>query len=222
MRRERLAGQLGRTAALAFAVLVLPMTTQAQAQFWFGGGGANTESDRQSVSFPKTYRPGEIIVSFGDRRLYYVTGPGQAISYPIAIPRPESRWQGVLNVSMKREHPTWTPTPRMRRENPSLPVTVPGGSPQNPLGSRAIYLGSTLYRIHGTDAPWTIGRNVSQGCIRMHNSHVEDLYNRVRIGARVTATWRKYNGQTSATAVASSSSSSSPSNDDWTRSIHRF
>jgi len=83
----------------------------------------------------------------------------------------------------------------MRRENPSLPATVRGGDPLNPLGSRAIYLGKTLYRIHGTDAPWTIGKNVSRGCIRMHNAHVEELYERVSKGMKVTSTWQRFRVQ---------------------------
>ena len=80
----------------------------------------------------------------------------------------------------------------MRREDPDLPRVVPGGAPENPLGARAIYLGKTLYRIHGTDAPWTIGTNVSRGCVRMHNEHVIELYNKVRPGMKVTATWQHF------------------------------
>jgi lipoprotein-anchoring transpeptidase ErfK/SrfK len=80
----------------------------------------------------------------------------------------------------------------MLRENPSLPRHVPGGHPQNPLGSHALYLGSTLYRIHGTDAPWTIGQPVSKGCVRMHNTDVNDLYRRVNVGTKVTVTWRSF------------------------------
>ena len=95
----------------------------------------------------------------------------------------------------------------MRRENPKLPAFVPGGHPRNPLGNRALYLGSSLYRIHGTDAPWTIGKNVSKGCIRMHNEHVIELYDKVRVGMKVTATWNKY--ETGYIAGAGGSSSSS-------------
>ncbi len=179
-------------AAVLFALSACVGALPAQAQsFW--GGGANSVYDKQIVDFPKTYSPGNIIVSFGDRRLYHVTQRGKAISYPIAVPRPQSRWEGVLRISHKKVNPSWTPTPRMRRENPRLPAFVPGGHPRNPMGVRALYLGSTLYRIHGTDAPWTIGDNVSKGCIRMHNDHVVELYNRVSVGARVTATWRKFN-----------------------------
>ena len=107
-----------------------------------------------------------------------MTRPGEAISYPIAIPREQSRWQGVTSVSQKRENPSWTPTPTMRAENPRLPMWVPGGHPLNPLGVRALYLGSSMYRIHGTDAPWTIGSAASKGCVRMYNQDVLDLYNR--------------------------------------------
>lgn len=155
--------------------------------FSFGGPGG-----KSSHAFSKKYRPGQIIVSFGDRRLYHITSRGRAVSYPIAVPRAQSRWSGVQYVSRKAVNPSWTPTPRMRRENPKLPITIPGGHPRNPMGVRALYLGSTMYRIHGTDAPWTIGKNVSKGCIRMHNSHVIDLYKKIRVGTKVTATWKRY------------------------------
>jgi len=155
--------------------------------FWEGGS-------REVVRFDPRQRPGQIIVSFGDRRLYWIQRPGVAISYPIAVPREKSRWQGVTHVSDKRQNPGWTPTAEMRRENPRLPVHVPGGHPMNPLGAPALYLGSSMYRIHGTDAPWTIGTAVSKGCIRMYNRDVLDLYPRVPIGTRVTVTWRRFRG----------------------------
>lgn len=170
----------------------LTHSAAAQAQsIWFGAQ-KNSVYDKQTVSFSEKYRPGEIVVSFSDRRLYHVTAPGQAVSYPIAVPRAQSRWQGIQRVTRKKVNPSWTPTARMRQENPKLPAFVPGGHPRNPMGVRALYLGSTLYRIHGTDAPWTIGKNVSKGCIRMHNAHVVELYNRVKVGATVKATWKKY------------------------------
>lgn len=155
-------------------------------------GGYFSDGGRYSVRFPAQYSPGQIIVSFGDRRLYYVQAKGLAISYPIAIPKGEARWAGTLRVSSKRVNPSWTPTAEMRRENPKLPAYVPGGDPRNPLGVRALYLGSTLYRIHGTDAPWLIGQEVSKGCIRMHNADVIDLYNRTPVGTRVTVTWTRF------------------------------
>lgn len=147
---------------------------------------------RQSVSFSPQYEPGQIIVSFADRRLYHITARGRAVSYPIAVPRAQSRWQGTTVVSMKRENPSWTPTADMVRENPRLPSWVPGGHPMNPLGVRALYLGETTYRIHGTDAPWTIGTAASKGCIRMFNEDVLHLYPLIPVGARVTVTWEKF------------------------------
>jgi len=178
-------------------------SAQFSSVFSFGASG------RSMVSFSKRYAPGTIIVSFGDRRLYHVRQRGRAMSYPIAAPQPKHRWGGTLRVSQKRVNPGWTPTARMRREDPSLPAYVPGGHPRNPLGSRALYLGSTLYRIHGTDAPQLIGREVSSGCIRMYDSHVQELYRKVRVGTRVIVTSRRF--QTAAVASTPSSSSSSSS-----------
>ena len=159
----------------------------------FGGGnGSYSGGGRTNVHFAPSYGAGQIIVSFGDRRLYYITSKGQAISYPIAIPKGEARWSGVSPVSAKKINPDWTPTAEMRRDNPKLPAYVPGGHPRNPLGVRALYLGSSMYRIHGTDAPWLIGQDVSHGCIRMLNSDVIDLYDRAHLGARVTVTWNRF------------------------------
>src|SRR5262245_2491051 len=135
-------------ALLAAAHFAIASPTLAQSS-----GAVVTAADRITVSFDKQYGPGEIIVSFGDRRLYHVQQRGTALSYPIAVPRSQSRWSGVERVSIKRVSPSWTPTPEMRRENPRLPSWVPGGHPMNPMGVRALYLGQTTYRIHGTDAP---------------------------------------------------------------------
>lgn len=186
-----------RHAAVTAGSLVLCaalMAGPASAQlFWdWGGGDVVGDSGREVVRFNPQYPPGQIIVSFGDRRLYFVTRPGEAMSYPIAIPRNEDRWEGVTAVSTKRVNPSWTPTPTMIAENPRLPRWVPGGHPMNPLGVRALYLGSSMYRIHGTDAPWTIGTAVSKGCIRMYNQDVLDLYPRVSVGAAVTVTWQRF------------------------------
>ena len=188
---------------LMAVAMSLPMAEAANAAddliSFLWGGGSEWGGGRQSVSFSPQYKPGQVIVSFGDRRLYLVQAPGRALSYPIAIPREKSRWQGATIVSDKRINPSWTPTPTMRAENPKLPNFVPGGHPLNPLGVRALYLGSSAYRIHGTDAPWTIGQAVSKGCVRMLNEDVLDLYPRVPVGTRVTVTWQKFN----AGAVAS-------------------
>jgi lipoprotein-anchoring transpeptidase ErfK/SrfK len=182
-----------RSALLVAAVSIsttgfTPTTASAQDLFSFLWSGGS----RSVVNFSPRYRPRQIIVSFGDRKLYYINRRGEAISYPIAVPRAQSRWSGVTRVSQKRVNPGWTPTPEMRRENPKLPAHVPGGHPLNPLGVRALYLGSSLYRIHGTDAPWTIGSAVSKGCIRMYNEDVVDLYRRTRVGTKVTVTWKRF------------------------------
>ena len=157
----------------------------------FGDPGGNF-NPRTTVRFSPKYEPGQIIISFGDRRLYYVSGRGSAISYPIAIPKGDARWAGSMTISDKRVNPSWTPTADMRAENPKLPAYVPGGHPRNPLGVRALYLGSSMYRIHGTDAPWQIGQEVSHGCIRMLNEDVVDLYDRARVGTHVTVTWARF------------------------------
>jgi len=149
-------------------------------------------SGRQLIAFQTKAEPGTIIVSFADRKLYYVLTNNRAISYPIAGPKDGAEWAGAMVVSEKRVNPDWTPTADMRRANPTLPAYVPGGHRLNPLGVRALYLGSSTYRIHGTDAPWTIGQNASSGCVRMFNADVIDLYNRVDIGTCVVVTWQTY------------------------------
>lgn len=191
-RRTMLLG--GAAAALAPAQAFAQAGNAPTFFEWLSGetGKKNTVADRAVVKFDSKFAPGEVVVSFGDRRLYHVTGPSRAVSYPIAVPRAESRWDGALRVTQKRVDPPWTPTAEMRRENPAIPPMVPGGDPRNPLGVRALYLGSTLYRIHGTDAPSTIGMNVSRGCVRMHNEHVVELYDRVPVGANVIATWDQF------------------------------
>jgi len=182
-------------ASLAVAAGALAAATSAQAQVAFDwGGDTMSDSGKQTVKFNHPARPGDIIVSFSDRKLYFITAPGIADTYPIAIPREQSRWEGVTSVSQKRENPAWTPTPTMLAENPRLPRWVPGGHPMNPLGNRALYLGSSAYRIHGTDAPWTIGTAASKGCVRLFNKDVADLYPRVKMGAKVTVTWKSFGG----------------------------
>jgi lipoprotein-anchoring transpeptidase ErfK/SrfK len=139
---------------------------------------------RQTVAFKENYAPGTIIVRQRERRLYYVLGNGQALQYAVAVGREGAAWSGVSTVSNKREWPSWTPTPEILRRQPNLPRFMEGG-PQNPMGARALYLGDTLYRIHGTNEPWMIGEEASSGCIRMTNEDVIDLYNRTRMGATV-------------------------------------
>ncbi len=195
--------RLAAVAAASVMAFVALAGRQASAQLtWDWEGGS-----REVISFDPKYSAGQVIVSFGDRRLYFITKPGQAISYPIAVPRENARWEGVTSVSQKRVNPSWTPTPSMLAHNPRLPRWVPGGHPMNPLGVRALYLGANMYRIHGTDAPWTIGTSASSGCIRLYNEDVLDLYPRVKVGAKVTVTYRKY---TTGGAVSSALSKASP------------
>ncbi len=180
-------------AALMGAVVVgLPARAEAQGLIFDWGGEKTADSGKQRIKFKGPGKAGDIIVSFTDRKLYFITAPGEADTYPIATPREQSRWEGVTNVSQKRENPSWTPTANMLRENPKLPRWVPGGHPMNPLGYKALYLGSSDYRIHGTDAPWTIGTAASKGCVRMFNKDVADLYPRVKVGSKVTVTWQQF------------------------------
>ena len=186
-------------AGVCLAAGVAPAAAQGLIFDW-GDNDKTVDSGKAHVRFNGGGKAGDIIVSFGDRKLYHIVGPGEADTYPIAIPREQSRWEGVTTVSMKRENPSWTPTPHMLAENPKLPRWVPGGHPMNPLGNRAMYLGSSDYRIHGTDAPWTIGTPASKGCVRMFNKDVADLYPLVKVGAKVTVTWQKFDGKTLAMA----------------------
>lgn len=180
----------GSFAALAVLAALLLLPTQASAGLFdlFGPSKPPT-SGRVLVAYPVDVTPGTIIVRFSERRLYFVLPSQRAIAYPIGAPTGEALWQGITTVTAKRVNPMWTPTEDMRRENPTLPAYVPGGHPRNPLGPRAMYLGSSTYRIHGTDAPWTVGQLVSHGCIRMYNDDVIDLYKRVPIGTKVIVTW---------------------------------
>jgi lipoprotein-anchoring transpeptidase ErfK/SrfK len=148
------------------------------------GGFSSSPIPRTVVNFPASYRPGTVIISTSGRRLYFVNAPGQAISYGIGVGRVGFTWTGTHSVSMKREWPDWTPPAQMLRRRPDLPRHMVGGM-ENPLGARAIYLGSSLYRIHGSNEPETIGQAVSSGCFRMTNEDVVDLYDRVRVGAKV-------------------------------------
>jgi lipoprotein-anchoring transpeptidase ErfK/SrfK len=142
------------------------------------------KSNGEIVDFDGEHAMGTIIIRTGEKRLYYVLGDGQAVRYPVAVGQPKFQWAGELWVSSKQHNPIWRPTARMRRENPGLPQSV-GPGPSNPLGPRAIYLGWGEYRIHGTNAPHTIGSAASSGCFRMHNADAIDLFDRVHIGAPV-------------------------------------
>jgi lipoprotein-anchoring transpeptidase ErfK/SrfK len=148
------------------------------------GRVARSAIPRQVVNYRGRHRPGTIVINTRERRLYLVQQGGQAIKYGIGVGRPGFQWAGVKNISRKAEWPAWTPPPQMLRRRPDLPRHMKGGI-GNPLGARALYLGSSLYRIHGSNEPETIGQAVSSGCIRMTNNDVIDLYKRVRVGTRV-------------------------------------
>ena len=149
-----------------------------------GLGYSGSPIPRQTVAFNGKYRPGTIVIRTGERRLYLVQNNGTALKYGIGVGRDGFRWNGVKSISRKAEWPGWTPPAQMLKRRPDLPRYMPGGI-DNPLGARAMYLGSSLYRIHGSNEPETIGQAVSSGCFRMTNDDVVDLYNRVNVGATV-------------------------------------
>ena len=139
---------------------------------------------RQIVNYPTREAAGTIIISTADRHLYVVQGNGRALRYGIGVGRDGFTWQGLLKISRKAEWPDWTPPPEMIARQPYLPRFMAGG-PGNPMGARALYLGATVYRIHGTNQPDTIGTAISSGCFRLVNEDVQDLYNRVPVGTKV-------------------------------------
>ena len=139
---------------------------------------------RQVVNYYSREAPGTIIIDTPNTYLYLVLGNGQAMRYGIGIGRDGFTWSGTQTITRKAEWPTWTPPPEMIARQPYLPRHMAGG-PGNPLGARAMYLGGTIYRIHGTNAPETIGTRVSSGCLRLTNEDVKDLYSRVSVGTKV-------------------------------------
>jgi lipoprotein-anchoring transpeptidase ErfK/SrfK len=147
-------------------------------------GEPEPQFQRQEVDYSGPETPGTLVVDTPDKFLFLVEPHGRALRYGIGVGRPGFTWSGVKRISRKVEWPDWTPPPQMLLRRPDLPRHMAGG-PDNPLGARALYLGSSLYRIHGTNEPSTIGHNVSSGCIRMMNEDVIDLYNRVPVGAKV-------------------------------------
>jgi lipoprotein-anchoring transpeptidase ErfK/SrfK len=144
----------------------------------------NPKFEKQVVEYDGKEGAGTIVVDTPNKFLYLVEGNGKALRYGIGVGRPGFTWSGIKTISAKKEWPDWTPPSEMIARRPDLPRHMEGG-PQNPLGARAMYLGSTLYRIHGSNEPWTIGTNVSSGCIRMRNEDVIDLYGRVNVGTKV-------------------------------------
>jgi lipoprotein-anchoring transpeptidase ErfK/SrfK len=142
------------------------------------------EWQKQVVLYRTTEPPGTIIVSTSERHLYLIQPGGRALRYGIGVGRDGFQWQGMVTITNKKEWPDWTPPPEMIARQPYLPRFMAGG-PGNPLGARAMYLGTTVYRIHGTNQPWTIGTKISSGCFRLVNADVADLYERVPVGTKV-------------------------------------
>ena len=151
------------------------------------GGGSYTRIPRENVDIDEKYAPGTIVVRTSEKRLYYVTERGRATKYGIGVGREGFQFSGTYPLTRKAEWPGWTPPAEMHARQPGLPQFMPGG-PNNPLGARALYIGSTLYRIHGSNEPWSIGHEVSSGCIRMLNEDVIDLYNQASIGSKIIVT----------------------------------
>jgi lipoprotein-anchoring transpeptidase ErfK/SrfK len=178
-----------------FAALATPALTPALAQSRVDGDQPGYEprqdEERLDPKFQKTvvfYRTNEpagtIIVNTNERFLYVVQPGGRAIRYGIGVGREGFQWQGLLKITRKTEWPDWTPPEEMIQRQPYLPRWMAGG-PGNPMGARALYLGGTVYRIHGTNQPWTIGTAVSSGCFRLTNPDVTDLYDRIPVGTKV-------------------------------------
>src|SRR5258707_2322844 len=181
-------------AFLVAAVTLLAGIDDARAQGFdmrdvMGGGsffglGRSSSARREVVSFVSQYKTGTIYIDTAERRAYLVLPQGQALRYGIGVGRDGFRWGGTHRISAKKEWPSWTPPSQMLARRPDLPRHMAGGI-DNPLGARAMYLGSTLYRIHGSNEPETIGQAVSSGCFRMTNDDVADLYDRVSVGTTV-------------------------------------
>ncbi|MCA0317231.1 MAG: L,D-transpeptidase [Proteobacteria bacterium] len=161
-----------------------PMRTMARTDGGPRPGTGVSAVPRETVSFAGRYAPGTVVINTQERRLYLVQAGGTAIRYGVGVGRPGFSWGGNQTITRKAEWPDWRPPAAMLRRRPDLPRFMAGG-PENPLGARALYLGSSLYRIHGSNEPHTIGTAVSSGCFRLTNDDVTDLYSRVRVGTRV-------------------------------------
>ena len=178
----------GTAAASAQAGRFYDPVTRQWESYGPGTGSGRSPISREMVSYSGPYAPGTIVVDTKERRLYHVREGGRAMKYGVGVGKEGMQWSGVHKVTRKAEWPGWTPPPAMRaRERAKgriLPAHMVGGI-NNPLGARALYIGSTIYRIHGTNQPWTIGSAVSSGCIRLANEDVEHLYENVGVGAKV-------------------------------------
>jgi lipoprotein-anchoring transpeptidase ErfK/SrfK len=175
---------LGLTAVQAASAYEIDPVTRMPLVMADDGRIRATPIPREEVEYKGRFAPGTVVVDTNEKRLYLVLANGRAMKYGVGVGRPGFSWSGTKNVTRKAEWPSWTPPAQMLRRRPDLPRFMPGGE-GNPMGARALYLGTSLYRIHGSNEPETIGQAVSSGCIRMLNEDVIDLYERVRVGTRV-------------------------------------
>jgi lipoprotein-anchoring transpeptidase ErfK/SrfK len=151
---------------------------------FFSAKAQPKRAERGLVSFGG-YSPGTIVIKTRERRLYYVVGDGKAVRYPVGVGRPDKQWTGQSAISGKYIKPAWSPPEEIRRDKPGLPYLIPGGAPNNPMGAAALTLAGGEYAIHGTNHPGSVGGFVSYGCIRMLNSDILDLFDRVAVGTTV-------------------------------------
>jgi lipoprotein-anchoring transpeptidase ErfK/SrfK len=170
---NRVRRSLALAAAISLTMLLAHAATPAFAR------------ERVSLS---AYSPGTIVIKTSQRRLYLIQGDGRTISYPVGVGRAGMQWSGTTFIDGKHRHPAWSPPLTIRRDNPNLPDVIPGGAPNNPMGVAALTLSGGEYAIHGTNRPGSIGGFVSYGCIRMHNSDIADLFERVGVGTPVVVT----------------------------------
>jgi len=145
----------------------------------------NTQKSARGMVSLGGYSPGTIVVKTRERRLYYVIGDGKAVRYPVGVGRPDKQWSGQSAISGKYIRPAWSPPEEIRRDNPRLPYVIPGGAPDNPMGAAALTIAGGEYAIHGTNRPGSVGGFVSYGCIRMLNSDILDLFERVAVGTPI-------------------------------------
>lgn len=168
--------------------LLFPLTSALLAVTFAAAMPGTGFARGEIVNFRADAPPGTVIVRTKERRLYYVIDGGRALRYPVGVGRAGKQWSGVTRISGKYIRPAWSPPPEIKRDRPSLPDVIAGGSPRNPMGSAAMTLGGGSYAIHGTNVPGSIGGFVSYGCIRMYNSDVLDLFQRVGVGTTVVVT----------------------------------
>jgi len=159
-------------AAFSLALALVPTTVSYSAA-------------REAVHFSGSYSAGTIVVKTSERRLYYVTGEGRAIRYPVGVGRAGKTWAGTAYIDGKHIRPAWSPPDEIRHDKPNMPQVIPGGSPHNPMGAAALTLDHGQYATHGTNSPGSIGHFVSYGCIRMYNADIMDLFDRVSVGTNV-------------------------------------